>query len=41
MTKLHLYAVSITATFAILPAAVAAEDAAVLKELREEFSGCH
>ena len=37
MAKLHLYAVGITATFAILPMAAMAEDAALLKQAQENF----
>jgi cytochrome c peroxidase len=37
MAKLHLYAASIIASFAILFTAVAAEDAALLKQAQEIF----
>jgi cytochrome c peroxidase len=37
MAKLPLYVVSITVTFAILPMAAAAEDAALLKQAQEIF----
>src|SRR5262249_48025655 len=37
MTKVHLYGVTITVTFAILPMAAAAGDAALLKQAQELF----